>query len=345
MKFDVVIGNPPYQENISNSEDNSSLSKQVFPSFIEAGIKLQPKYLSLITPSRWFTGDAQDKSFLKLREFIKENNNFRKIVNYPNSKSIFSDVEISGGVNYFLIEKDYKGLVDFIEYYDSDNIIKLQRPLFEEGLDIILSSGKNFELIKKLKNTNFTSLTSITQGRNAFGIVGKNIDQISEKSFFKNSYELRCKYEEIRFIDKTRIEKNINLADKWKIFISKGNGGAGILTDNKQVAILGKPYIGKPKSVCTDSLIPIGCFDTEFEAQSLYLYIKSKFFRYIVGLLKVSQNVYQNVYQFVPLQDFTEKSDIDWSRSLFEIDQQLYIKYGLSQEETSLIESMIKPME
>ena len=129
--------------------------------------------------------------------------------------------------------------------------------------------------------------------------------------------------------------------NKWKVFISKGNGGAGTLGDEKQVAILGKPYLGKAKSVCTDSLIPIGCFDTEAEALNLQKYIKTKLLRYIVGILKVSQNV----YQFVPLQDFTEKSDIDWSKSVAEINQQLYKKYNLSDEEIAFIESMIKPME
>lgn len=345
MKFDAVVGNPPYQENISDVADNKSLSKQLFPLFIEEGIKLQPKYLCLITPSRWFTGDAQDKSFIKLREFIKKNNNFRKIVNYSNSKIIFSDVEISGGVNYFIVENGYIGLVDFTEHYDSENIVMMQRPLFEEGFDIILSNGRNYQFIKKINSSNFVSMTSITQGRNAFGIVGKNVNLISKEYYFDGSYELRCKYEEIRYIEKRYINKNIDIADKWKIFTSKGNGGAGLLTDNKQVAILGKAFIGKPNSVCTDSLIPIGSFETEYEAMSLLSYFKTKFFRYVVGLLKTSQNVYQNVYQFVPLQNFTENSDIDWSKSISDIDQQLYKKYHLSNEEIMFIENKIQPMD
>ncbi len=345
MKFDAVVGNPPYQENISDVADNKSLSKQLFPLFIEEGIKLQPKYLCLITPSRWFTGDAQDKSFIKLREFIKKNNNFRKIVNYSNSKVIFSDVEISGGVNYFIVENGYIGLVDFTEHYDSENIVMMQRPLFEEGFDIILSNGRNYQFIKKINSSNFVSMTSITQGRNAFGIVGKNVNLISKEYYFDGSYELRCKYEEIRYIEKRYINKNIDIADKWKIFTSKGNGGAGLLTDNKQVAILGKAFIGKPNSVCTDSLIPIGSFETEYEAMSLLSYFKTKFFRYVVGLLKTSQNVYQNVYQFVPLQNFTENSDIDWSKSISDIDQQLYKKYHLSNEEIMFIENKIQPMD
>jgi hypothetical protein len=343
MKFDVIVGNPPYQENISSNSKNASLSKQLFPAFIEAFIKLNSSYLSLITPSRWFTGDAQDKSFLKLREYIKENNHIQKISNYPNSRKIFPDVEL-GSVNYFLYNPNYTGNVEFTEYSDDENKIITIRPLFEVGLDIILSNGRNYRLIQKIKSDDFVSITTITQGRNAFGIIGKNVNDISTKEKSKGDYEIRCKYEEIRYIKKEYITKNINIADSWKVLISKGNGGAGLLTDNKEVAILGKPYIGKPKSVCTDSLIPIGCFTTEFEAVALSNYIKTKFFRYMIGLLKVSQNVLQNVYQFVPLQDFTSASDIDWNQSVADIDQQLYAKYGLSDEEVAFIEGMIKEM-
>lgn len=345
MKFDVIVGNPPYQENISSSSNNASLSKQLFPDFVKISINLKSDFLSLITPSRWFTGDAQDKSFLKLREFIKENNHIVKIVNYPNSVSIFPNVLISGGINYFLYSPKHNGNVEFTEFYNENNNITTNRPLFEEGLDIILSSSKNYKIIQKIKNDDFISMTTITQGRNAFGIVGKDANEVSVTTKQKGFYELRCRYEEIRYVDKKFITKNIEIANKWKIFISKGNGGAGLLTDNNEVAILGKPYIGKPLSVCTDSLIPIGCFESEFEANALISYIKTKFFRYVVGLLKVSQNVYQNVYQFVPLQNFTAKSDINWNKSIEQIDQQLYKKYKLTKEEIEMIESKIKVME
>lgn len=345
MKFDAVVGNPPYQESISSSSDNASLSKQLFPDFVIASINLKPNLLSLITPSRWFTGDAQDKSFLRLRKFLKKNNHFIKIVNFPDASLIFPNVLISGGVNYFLYSYNYNDDVQFVEVYNENNQVSTKRPLFEKGLDIILSSSRNYKLIQKIKNDNFISMTTITQGRNAFGIVGKNVNKISMSTKQKGFYELRCKHEEIRYVDKKYITKNIEIADKWKIFISKANGAAGLLTDEKMVAILGKPYLGKPLSVCTDSLIPIGSFDTEFEANSLIKYIKTKFLRYTVGLLKVSQNIYQNVYEFVPLQDFTENSDIDWSKSIPEIDQQLYKKYNLSEEEITFIEEKIKPMD
>lgn len=344
IKFEAIVGNPPYQEVISSNKSNKSLSKQLFPFFIKMTIMLNSTYVALITPSRWFTGDAQDGSFIKLRDFIKSNNHIKTIKNYPIASNVFPDVFIAGGVNYYLYDKNYSGKVDFSVCTDNKIVTQI-RNLFEEGLDIIVSSSENYAMIQKLRDSKFVSLTTITKGRDAFGITGKNANNISSVSAFENAYELRCAHEEIRYVSKDKITKNIDIADKWKIFISKGNGGAGTLGDGKPVAILGKPYIGKAQSVCTDSLIPIGAFDTKKEAINLQKYIKTKFLRYMVGILKVSQNVYQNVYQFVPLQDFTDDSDIDWSKSVAEIDQQLYKKYNLDDSEISFIESMIKPME
>ncbi|NLP59523.1 restriction endonuclease, partial [Lutibacter sp. B1] len=173
---------------------------------------------------------------------------------------------------------------------------------------------------------------------------GKNANEISS-SFYQNGYyELRCKHEEIRYVDSNLITKNKEIAERWKVFMSKSNGAAGLLTDNNEVSILGKPYIAKPMSACTDSLIPIGNFETEFEATALASYIKTKFLRFMVGILKTSQNILQNVYQFVPLQDFTPESDINWSSSIEDIDKQLYEKYNLSKEEIEFIDKMIKPM-
>jgi len=344
MKFNVIVGNPPYQQTISDNSKNKSLSRQIFPDFIKISIGLNSDYLSLVTPSRWFTGDAQDKSFLRLREFFQENNHIQSIVNIPISSSVFPAVEISGGINYFLYNPKHNGDIEFTEYYDDEDTKTFKRPLFEEGLDIILSSGFSHNIISKVKKDDFKSITEITKGRNAFGILGKNANEISSTTKKKEYYVLRCKHEEIRYVDKTLITKNLELADKWKIFISKSNGGAGLLTDNNAVSILGKPYLAEPKSACTDSLIPIGDFETKFEAEALASYLKTKFLRYMVGILKTSQNILQNVYQFVPLQNFTPKSDIDWSKSIEEIDQQLYKKYKLNKEEKEFIENIIRPM-
>lgn len=344
MNFASIIGNPPYNELIGTNDSNRSLSKQQFPSFVMASVDLGVNYVCLITPSRWFTGDAQDKSFIKLRQFVADNNHISDIINYPNTSLVFDGVEISGGVNYFLYDREHSGNVNFVEVNGKERFSN-KRPLFEDGMDIIFGSSRNFAYVNKIKRADFVSLTTITQGRDAFGIVGKGIKTRSSSLPFDGSYSVRCKYEEIRYIDPSLIAKNKELADKWKIFISKGNGGAGLLSDNKQVAILGIPYIAEPHSVCTDSLIPIGNFDTEFEAKALWKYLQTRFVRFLVGILKTSQNLYQPVYQFVPIQNFTVDSDIDWSKSIDEIDDMLFEKYKFSEPEIEYIKAMIKHMD
>lgn len=342
MEFDAIVGNPPYQENISSNEGNDSLSRQVFPDFIKNSILTGSKFISLITPSRWFTADAQDNSFPKLREFIKNHKHFKMITHFSNNKDVFNNVLIAGGVNYFLYDKSFSGDVLFIEKTSKATTIA-ERPLFEEGFEIILSMKIMVDIIHKIKNKNgFVSFTEITKGRNAFGVVGKDIKKITKAEPFDNSVQLQCAYEEIRYIEREKITKNIELVDKYKIFTSKGNGGAGTLGDEKKVAILGKPFFADKNTACTDSLIPIGDFETKEEALNLQKYMNTKFLRFVVGILKTSQNVSQNVYQFVPMQDFTDKSDIDWSKSLTDIDKQLFDKYSLSDEERKYINEKIE---
>ena len=341
MNFDAIVGNPPYQEGISNDVNNSSLSKQLFPIFIQNSILLGAKYSSLITPSRWFTAEAQDKSFIKLREFIKRFNHFKKIYNYKDTSDLFSGVVIKGGVNYFLYDKDFNGLVDF---YNCSNLVrnKQTRNLFEEGLDVVIDSSEKYGILKKVTNKDFVSLMTITCGRNAFGIIGKEslVNSISTEKPFANSSELRCKNDIVRYISPNKITKNINIFNSYKVFISKSSGDP-----NTDFKVIGIPYVAKPKSACTDSLIPIGCFRTLNEAKNLSKYLKTRFLRFMVSILKSSQNVTQVVYKFVPMQDFTSKSDINWNTGIDDIEMQLYKKYRISKEEIEFIESIVKPME
>lgn len=341
MKFDIIVGNPPYQETVGSANSNSSLGKQLFPWFIMSVMELKPKFSTLITPSRWFTGDAQDKSFVKLRKYIKDNNHISKIYNYKDEKEIFDNVEIKGGINYFLYEQDYDDKVEFVNCYRGENDIS-HRNLFEEGMDIIINNGKDYPILKKVQDKDFRSLMEITTGRNAFGIIGKPsiINSISKKEKFEGCCELRCKANEIRYIEESAVTKNIDIFNNYKVFVSKSAGNP-----NSDFKVIGIPYIGEKKSACTDSLIPIGNFKTLYEATSLQKYIKTKFLRFMVSILKTSQNVTQIVYRFVPMQDFTNKSDIDWNKDIHNIDLQLYKKYKLTDDEINYIESKIKEME
>ena len=190
MKFDAVVGNPPYQENIG-SIGNDSLAKQLFPDFVKTSILLNARYTSLITPSRWFTADAQDKSFLKLRDFVRENNHFKKIVNYPDNRTLFKNVSI-GAVNYFLYDSLYTGNVEFVECNASERSVT-HRPLFEADLDVIIAANGIINIVNKVRlSLDFESFMSFTQGRNAFGIVGKETELLKNTSEmpFENSVEV-----------------------------------------------------------------------------------------------------------------------------------------------------------
>ncbi|OBX87690.1 Eco57I restriction-modification methylase domain-containing protein [Haemophilus haemolyticus] len=341
VKFGAVIGNPPYQEIISKSKGNSSLGKQLFPNFIKLSIELTDRYSSLITPSKWFTADAQDNSFPKLREYLTDSKSFISINVITNGGKLFQGAEL-GSINYYLYDKQYLGDVEFCN--DEDGSV-VTRPLFEKGMSQIIPLNSIVSILNKVINSeNFVSMTTITKGRNAFGLTGKEANNITTEYSKEDDFEVRCSYERIRYISKNKITKNVELANKYKVFMSKANGAAGILGGKEQVSILGKPYLGSQGTICTDSLIPIGEFDNEIEMNNLYKYLQTKFLRFMVGVLKSSQNTTQIVYRFVPMQDFSEKSDIDWSKPIVDIDEQLFDKYNLSEEEREHIKKSIKDM-
>lgn len=340
MKFDAIVGNPPYQENIG-AEGNDSLSRQLFPDFIKTSMSINTRFVSLITPARWFTADAQDKSFVKLREFIMKNNHIKKMAHYKDEKDIFRDVEIKGGVCYFLYDDKHTGDVEFAVISNDTKDVQV-RSLFEENLDVIISDIMGLHILRKVQNSEFSSITKITTGRNPFGIIGKDsvISKISKGQPFDGSCELRCKGDVIRYIKNEEVTKNREIFEKYKVFISKSAGNP-----NSDFKVIGIPYIGLPNSACTDSLFTVGCFESITEAQALHKYMQTKFLRYMISIVKASQNVTQIVYQFVPMQNFTDSSDINWKVSVTDIDKQLYNKYGLNNEEINHIEHSIKPID
>ena len=344
VNFDAIVGNPPYQEIVGSESSNKALGKQLYPAFIMATTSLA-KVVSLITPSRWFTGNGQDGSFPKLREYVKNNNHFRKFINHLNN-DIFPEVTI-GSISYFLFDEDYNGIVEFTEISETETKT-INRPLFEEGMDIILPLNNMISILQKVKNDSFASMESIVTGRNPFGIPANDTDLenlISDVEDDAHNFKIQCAYEKICYISADVITRRKDLSMKWKVFTSKMNGGAGTLLDGKAVHILGRAFAAGPKFICSNALLALGEFDDKIQAENLEKYMRTKFFRFMLGIKKISQVLTSNVYKYVPIQDFTDKSDVDWEKSIEEIDQQLYTKYGLTEEEKSFIKKMIKPME
>jgi hypothetical protein len=334
--MDVIIGNPPYQSSL----ENTSLTKPLYTRFIEKCISLSPRYCILLTPTRWFTGEGQDGSFPRFRKFMKENNHIRKF-KFMDAGLVFPSVLIPGNVGYFLYDSEYSE--NSVEFDDG------KRPLFEDGMDIIIDSAVKASVLKKVvTKTKGRYINEIMTGCDAFGFSGNRafVKTCSRETPFHNSSKL-ITVDGTVYISKDAITKNRKIFESYKVFTSKADGAAG-LTGMKNrdgtvraVRITGKSFISHPFEACTYTYLPAGSFDNLTETTNLYRYMQTRFFRFMVGIMKASQNLYRGVYRFVPVQDFTGKSDIDWESPVEEIDRQLYEKYDLNDIEISYIEKTI----
>ena len=340
MKFEAIVGNPPYQLMLEGTNRFNSL----YHLFITLARKINPSYISMITPSRWMSRGAQAIPDLWIDEML-QNNHFITIHDYINATDCFSGVEIKGGVNYFLFKEKYVGKCHrFI--HDSNGITEIFGTLDENSMGVVIRDSKGLDILNKIikvegesyKNNNFSSLVSskaffgqdITLSSNWTGY-SKEQSPINNIKCYINK---RLEPSGYGWMPRSEVYKNQNSIDIYKIFIPEAGG------DGRDSMVLGKPFLGEPGSVCSLTYILIG-YDphkhnfSKKECENILSYIKSRFFRYIVSLKKKTQHGDKEVYQFVPLQDFSKP----WT------DADLYTKYGLTDEEIAFIESMIKPME
>lgn len=342
MKFDAVVGNPPYQEEGGSGGSNDAPIYQLFAIVAE---KLKPNYISLIMPARWFAA-GRENLLGSFREHMINTKQLNKMVVYSNCSDVFTNVEIKGGICYYLLSYLYNGNCEYI-LHDGSTINKSSRDLSQ--FDIIIRNPRLAEIVSKVKKINADKMCvdSIVSNDTPFGISSnpksskKNPLQVYESCSLQHNtklYHIEKLTRKVEFIDRSLIKKNELYIDMDKVFIP-GAGGSG-----NDPYVLGRPIYAPKNSVCSQSFLFVA-FNNEIEAENFIKYIKSKFFRILVSAVKISQSAPNRVYKFVPLQDFTENSDIDWSKSVAEIDKQLYKKYNLSEEEIAFIESMIKPME
>ncbi len=356
MKFDVIIGNPPYQMGVGNTSGNKAKAKAIYHKFVEQAQKLNPRYLTMIIPSRWMTKTTEGIPDEWVDKMLRQNK-IKILHDFPNARDVFPGVSIEGGVCYFLWQKDFNGKCEYylhkkidektkpyIDYLDSRNIGIVIRDIQAQSIinkiekvegKYYKNDGKNFSGMVSPKDF-FTNKQKLTSSWNGYSKVKKR-DYTIKYYLNKNMHKIPY-----AFIKQSDIPKNIQAIKFHKVYIPAARGGSGI---NNQ--ILGNPFYGEPNSCCSQTYLIIGYNHklTKKECGNIISYIKTRFFRYLVSIKKKTQNGPRMVYQFVPMQDFSSNSDIDWSKPIPEIDKQLYKKYGLTQKEIDFIESMVRPME
>ena len=352
MRFDVVLGNPPYQKNDGGVRDDGSANASataIYPNYVESAEKTS-EIQSLIIPARWLSGAG--KGLSAFSKHMVQSKNFQIFEYYLDSKDVFPNNDIKGGVCYFVKNHNHNGEAKVIIHEKGRSVDSL-RFLDENGIGVFIPYAELSKILLKVQavvgDIPSKSIQTIVSPRNPYGLA---------TDFFKNpsKYDLpdimpnREKANDIeifgllngmrtsRFVsDDYPITKGLDLVNKYKVFLSYayGTGSLGEPT--------AKPVVGIPHTICTETFLNIGVFNAEIEAVNLVRYIKTKFFRVMVGILKTTQHA-TTTFKYVPLQDFTENSDIDWSKSIPEIDIQLYMKYGLNEEEIEFIETHAKEM-
>lgn len=321
MKFDVVIGNPPYQ--LSDGGGMGTSAMPIYNKFVEQAKKLNPNYLVMIIPSRWFSGG---KGLDDFRDGMLHDNRLCEIHDYIEASDCFPGVQIKGGVCYFLWSQKHNGMCKVTTHRGSECGITVERPLLEKGCETFIRYNEAIGIIRKIQKLSEPSFEDLVSTRRFFGL-----DSNYESSSKNPKDTLLYRNGGTTYISKSEIEKNTEYIDKYKVFISKAGSGS----DTFPHQILGVPFVAKPGSAATETYLLIGPFDNEEVCNNVCSYIATRFFRFCVLQKKSTQNAAKGVYSFVPMQDFSKP----WT------DEELYTKYGLTEEEISFIESMIKPME
>lgn len=340
--FSYVIGNPPYQDETANEGDRKP---PVYNLFMDNACEVAD-VVELITPARFlFNAGQTPKAW---NEKMLNNEHFSVLYYEPDATKIFANTEIKGGVCISIIndKKNYGSIGTFTIYNELNSIIKKITPHLanDNGLDSIISS----QGLYKFSPLFFEEHPEAKEQMGA-GTGSKIVSSVMEKLpdvFVINASDDEPYVRLLGRINKQRVYRYIkrkyivenNAIDKYNLFIPEANNSG------KYGEQLTDPIVGKPNDGTTDTYLSAGIFENEKEPLNFSVYMKTKFFRALLGVKKVTQHCPPTVWKMIPLQDFTENSDIDWSKSVAEIDRQLYKKYGLTSEEIDFIETHVKEM-
>jgi len=321
MKFDVIIGNPPYQMEDGGAQASA---RPIYHEFIRQAKKLQPHYLVMITPSRWFAGG---KGLDDFRDEMLGDTRLRQIHDFPNAADCFPGIEIKGGVNYFLWDRDDRGDCLIRNYESGVCTSEDTRPLREDGMNTLVRYNDAISILRKVLNKKEKNFSELVSSRKPFGIatnvMGRSNPFLGSVPIYRNKG--------VGHIEQKGITINREWIDKTKILITKSYGAG----ETYPHQILNTPFVAEKGTCCSETYLVIAPSDSQSQCENIISYIKTRFFRFMVLLVKNTQDAPKRVYQFVPIQDFTQS----WT------DEKLYAKYGLTDDEIAFIEKMVRPMD
>ena len=318
MKFDVIVGNPPYQ---LSDEGDSTGSSPVYNLFVEQAKMLNPRFLSMIIPSRWFAGG---KGLHRFRDTMLKDRRISQLTDYPIASDVFPGVKLIGGVCYFLWERDYNGpcrVTTRMKNMDDT----MDRNL--DQFDTFVRFNKAISILKKVTAKKYSSMSEQVSKQKPFGL------RTFAKPTGRGTIKLYAN-KTVGKIPKSSISSGKDMLALWKVFISMGYGEGGETRGYPRM-IMGKPIVAPPSSACTETYIVVGAYKNGTEAKNLDSYLRTKFLRFLVGLRKNTQHITKDRFLFVPR--LTMKKA--WT------DQKLYAHFDLSDDEIAFIESMVRPME
>ena len=345
VKIKAIVGNPPYQVN-DGSGASDDASNPIYQDFVTVSKDAKPKYVSIIMPAKWMIGG---KAILKpFRNSMMNDPHLSKIVDYENDREIFPTAHNDGGICYFLYDESYNknGYLSYVYHPTEGGILSTQRKLSDGNSDIVIRDNRRQDLIDKVSQ--FTSFSEIVSARKPFGIntdLFNNTDAYPELKLkehpYPNSVQIWGVYgikggakRIMGYVDKNEIPKRNEWIDKYKLFISKAYS-----TDSITPPALIK---ATPNVICTETFLVIGPFDNEEEMINCYKYTSTSFFKVLLFFGRGTMQVSREVFRFIPLQDFSSKSDIIWEDTIEGIEKQLYNKYKLNENEVNLINSLIQ---
>lgn len=321
MRFDVIVSNPPYQM----GSDGGTRDIPIYHRFVDQAKKLNPRFLSMIIPSRWMAGGLGLSEF---RRSMLADRRIRKLVDYERMDAVFPGVDFEGGVCYFLWERDSEGKCAVTSVRGDEVIGPFDRNLGE--YDVFVRDIRALRILKKIVSANEPSLSEVLSARTAFGIVSNFSGYRNEQSrgdirFYATSPRGRVK----AWIARSEAKINHEAIDRWKAMVPSAYGERGA----RPAMVLGPSFVASKPSVCTQSFLFV-CTDSREQAKSVASYYRTRFLRFLVSLRKITQHTTRESYLWVPQQSWDHK----WTDAL------LYKKYGLTKSEVDFIENMIRPM-